>query len=196
MNAPKTLKASGGFVQAALGRKMKVPPEWRQTPPKASGKMQKRTLPQPVERVGRYVNSKRNRLSGSLRRRRRSRYSQVSAPDVEQLDLTSGMQQHQVGNPALELHLTCSREALVVSGTHHRCACWCCGRSTILAEHSPHHRRACSSSSCSPGSDGSFALVKGNCAGNARTPCIDGTGRMRTPPSRLPGPRPRPRRVE
>ena len=32
---------------------MKVPPEWRQTPPKASEKRQNMKLPQSVERVGR-----------------------------------------------------------------------------------------------------------------------------------------------
>ena len=44
----------------------------------------------------------RSRLSGSLRRRRRSGLHQVSAPDFGQVDLTSGMQQRQVGKHVLE----------------------------------------------------------------------------------------------
>ena len=65
----------------------------------------------------------------------------MSASDVGQVDLTSGMQQRQVGNQALKLFLlVCENLMLFLT-----LAWWCCGRSTISAEYSLNHRRACSS---------------------------------------------------
>ena len=84
---------------------MKVPPEWRQTPPEASGKGRRRRCRSRWSALCAEGEPERSRPSGSLRRRRRSRLRQVSAPDVGQIDLTSGMQQRQVGNQALELLL-------------------------------------------------------------------------------------------
>ena len=85
-------------MQATLRRLMKVPPE-------ASGKGRRRSYRSRWSALGAEGETERSRLSGSLRRRRRSRLRQVSAPDVGQVDLTSGMQQRQVGNQALELFL-------------------------------------------------------------------------------------------
>ena len=79
---------------------MKVPPEWRQTPPEASGKGRRRVPEAGGARWALKENPERSRLSGSLRRRHRSRLRQVSAPDVGQVDLTSRMQQRQVSNQA------------------------------------------------------------------------------------------------
>ena len=84
---------------------MKVPLEWRWTPPQASGKSIRRSCRSRWSALGAKGELERSRLSGSLRRHRRSRLRQVSAPDVVQVDLTSGMQQRQVSNQALELPL-------------------------------------------------------------------------------------------